>query len=163
MKQPTIPKKIYWMIPVILALIFASMLTGYEIRDTNYDECIVALNDTVQRLNVCIVENMTNGLQMDFCEEFLTECDSCVKALTGENQTREVCRAALSGNETGDPCSATEKLDMQVACYKGCQFVTQPVFNISNSMEDTNATIAIDWYEECTAMCEDRYAVTGDA
>ena len=44
--------------------------------------------------------------------------------------------------------------DMRIGCFKGCQFVTQPTFNLT--LED-NMSNRIWQYNECTYMCEGRY------
>ncbi len=46
------------------------------------------------------------------------------------------------------------EVDYMSACYKGCQFVTQPIYNLTLQR---NKSIRIQQYDLCGNKCEDFY------
>ena len=50
-------------------------------------------------------------------------------------------------------------LNQLIACYQGCKFTTQPIYNIT-PVDDRSARIKL--YDDCTTLCGERYYVEFD-
>lgn len=50
-------------------------------------------------------------------------------------------------------------VEQRVACYKGCQFTTQPIFEIT-PIKNEEARIML--YDDCTKLCQGHYDVEYD-
>lgn len=68
-------KNLFWIIPIILVIIFSSMLIGFNLNNFH-----------------CTIDELKCKADLLFYEQLVEECDSCIMKLTNNTNVLEVCK-----------------------------------------------------------------------